>query len=179
MADEKTVKKNSPTVQLKKDINLVKQLDNEFVTKRGVKVRFQMLPTAIILKARRVPTEPDIPTYTDENGKQHENPSHPDYIKAMERYYQEQSNAVLDTMIDFGVELVDPLPSDDRWLRKMKRTGIIPTDVDLEDDLELEYWYKQYALSVVEINLLAQLAQLAQVTTEDVNERVSSFRDTA
>ena len=62
---------------------------------------------------------PAVPVQTLEDGRQVENPNHPDYLKARQDAFRKASMAGLDVMIVF-CDLIDGLPTDDGWIKKLR-----------------------------------------------------------
>lgn len=105
--------------------------------------------------------EPAVPTFTDEHGRVMENPTDPQYAIEKHQYELAVNRAALDVVIIMGVDLVDGLPEDDSWLKKLRyleRKGRIDlTEYNLEDPLDLEYLYKaKVAMGAEDIASLAR-----------------------
>jgi hypothetical protein len=145
----------------------------------GVIVKLIPVPITAIQEASIAIEDPPVPTQTVE-GKDYpvENPNDPDYLKAKNKAFQERIQAGFDVMAMLGIELVDGLPEDDKWLKKLKflekRGRLDLSDYDLEDDFELEFVFKRfYAMGSDDWNLLSQLSG---VTEEDIAKAEDNFR---
>lgn len=94
--------------------------------------------------------EPDIkpPIFHDpDTGRDIENPNDPAYIAAVQQAKMERGLKVLDSML-IGVKLVDSLPEDDAWVKKLRfkeKRGLVNLNgLNLDDPYEKEYAYKKH-----------------------------------
>jgi len=123
---------------------------------------------------------PRVPTYyNEEKGREEENPGHPDYLDAMQKYNNDQARAKMEALIMFGIELPDGLPEDDIWLRRVqwlaKRNASFSLDgYDLDDPLDLEYLYKRFI--VVGTADFFRLLDKAGLTPAAVEEAAKAFK---
>jgi hypothetical protein len=149
------------------------------VMSTGVRARLQSVSAALIQDAIARVEEPQPPVWLNPETEEEEpNFVHPDHLKALSVYEQEQSAAALDAVLMFGIELEDGLPEDDKWLRRLKymekRLGTIDlSNFDLEDEMDQEYLYKRYiALGADDYALLANLSG---VSIEEVARATRTF----
>lgn len=118
----------------------------------GVRVRLKPVPMGLWQDALKMlrRKEPKVPTFVnkDKGGRVEENPSDPDYQVALVAYAEEQQSVTSDILLMFGVDLVDGVPEDTSWLRKLQvleRMGTVDlSQYDLDDDIALEFVYKKY-----------------------------------
>ena len=73
----------------------------------------------------------------------------------------------MDVMILMGVELVDPIPEDDKWVKKIKYlekvSNVSISDYDLDDEMDREFLYKKYiAVSTEDFFLIGSLSGITQ-----------------
>lgn len=141
---------------------------------------------SLIEEARMIVKNPPVPMFRNESKDRDEpNPSHPDYIKALEEAEQKRNIAATEAMIMFGVELCDAdgspakPPQDDLWLKKlrfMERRGFISLEgYDLKDEIDQEFLYKKYfAVSAPDLMTLAKATQLDE---EMVADAAATFPD--
>ena len=156
---------------------------NEVLTfSTGVEVKLVPVSISIITEAQAAIEDPKIPLWYNESKDIHEeNPNHPDYIKALEKVDETRNLAAIDAMILFGVELIEGMPENDRWLKMLQlstKRGLLKIDFDtfdLTDSLELEYLYKKYiAVGPPDI---AVIMKASGVDEEEIAEASRSFRD--
>lgn len=154
---------------------------DEHTLSTGVLVRFVPVSMTLLSETQSAIPDPDVPMWENvDKGTVEPNPDHPDYLKALRKAEGDRNRAALDTMIMFGVELVNGVPDSD-WLSKLKlarRVGLTTVDVDsfdLESDIELEYLYKRY-VAVTTKDMVDVMRHCSGVSEEDVEEAVSSFQ---
>lgn len=117
--------------------------ENGIVTlSTGVRVRFKVVALELVeAVTSRIP-EPIAPMWHNaEKDRDEPNLFHPDYIRAVTDANRRRGLAALDASMLFGVELVDGMPEDATWTRRLKHLGI---EVDESDPLQLELAYKKY-----------------------------------
>lgn len=156
---------------------------NEPITlSTGVKARFIPVSVSVITEAQAAIPDPKVPMWFNEaKGKEEPNPAHPDYERALKATENERNLAAIDALIMFGIELLDGVPNDDRWVKTLKMrerlnlTTVKLSDYDLEDDFDREFLYKKYfAVSAVDVS---SLMQFSGVSEEDIAEAARSFQD--
>jgi hypothetical protein len=154
--------------------------DNGVITlSTGIKAKFVAVPVWLIEEALVAIKDPPVPVQEIE-GKKHPvpNPNHPDYVKGLKEAETRRASAALDVLVLFGVELIDGLPDNDLWLRKLqflaKRGQLNLDGYDLEDELEREFVYKK--LIAMGNSDWPELAKLNGVTQEDVERAKELFR---
>ena len=126
------------------------QGDTEIVTlSTGVVVRLKPVSSSLVEEMKAAIPMPDVPVvWIEAKEREEENPNDPRYIEAVEEVNRKRADAIFDALCTFGVELVDGLPEDDLWLKKLKllstRGSLDLSGFDLEDDFVLEFLYKRY-----------------------------------
>lgn len=161
----KTVKKNNQ-----------KQANKEITLSTGIKARLLPVSSSIIIEAQSEIDDPPVPMQEIEGkpGK-YENPNDPDYLKAVKEANKARVQAGIDVMIIMGVELVDGLPENDEWIKKLKyleRRGRISLDgYDLNDDLDREFLYKKHiAMSSDDWMLLNEMSGIKQADLDAASD---------
>jgi len=140
----------------------------------GVRVHLGAISLATLTDAQKRIEQPPIPKVLNpETGREEEDREHPDYLVARERADMERANAVMETLALFAVELVDGLPQDDRWLKKLRlleRRGRLDlAGFDLEDSVDLEFLFTKYvALSLPDWTTLFQLAGMEETVASEM-----------
>lgn len=152
---------------------------SEIVTlSTGVRVRLVPVGVYLIADAVRNVKNPPIPTVLDEaKGREIENPTDPAYLESLKLANQERESAGMDAMMLFGSVLVDGVPEDGTWLKRLryleKRGELDLSAFDLEDELDLELMYKRYiAFSSVD---LVKLGQMSGIGRQEVQAAIDSF----
>lgn len=161
-----------------------KQRDQEekgdiMVLDSGVRVRVKQVPPGLLQDVVSHIEEPSVPTwYNEDKGRNEPNPNSPDYIKALQKYEEEQSLAMLDVIALFGLELVDGLPEDKSWIRKLKiiarRSKLDLSDYDLDDEIDVKFLYIRFiALAGSDYIKLGQV--LSGISEGDVSAAQNMF----
>jgi hypothetical protein len=105
------------------------------------------------------------------------NYSHPDYVQAIEDTNRRRGMAALDAMVMFGVELVDGLPENDKWLKKLQlmvRHGTLSLDgYDLDDELDREYLYKRFI--AVDNDTINKISEISGISSAEVASAEAAF----
>jgi hypothetical protein len=153
----------------------------EHVLSTGVRVRLSPVSMTLLQETQQAIPDPEVPMWENvDKGTFEPNPDHPDYLKALNKADVDRNRAALDTMIMFGVELLDGIP-DDGWVDKLrfsKRLGISTVDVDdfdLESDIEKKYLYTRY-VAVSTKDMVTVMNACAGVSEEEVAAAVRSFQ---
>jgi len=173
---KKDKKKSSPAVQTAR----AQQGGGNTVTlSTGVQARLVPVATALIEDAQSRVEEPQPPVvFIKEKEREEANYNDPDYRRAVEQARRKRGMAVIDTIIMFGVELVDGVPDDDGWLGKLKfleKQGHISLDgYDLDDDMEREFLYKKNVAVAAED--YDRLLEICGVTPRGIQAQADKFR---
>jgi len=144
----------------------------------GVRALVRPVSARLITETISSVPKPAIPMWHDpDRDRDVPNPDDPTYIRALEERQEQQGVASFDAMVMFGIELVDGVPDDDGWikrLRLMEKLGHLDlSDFDLDDELEREFAYKRYvAVSAADMDLLQSASG---VTEEEIAIATESF----
>lgn len=145
----------------------------------GVEARIVPVSAALVDEVTSSVKDPDVPIlHDDDRDRDFPNPDDPIYTKALEDASRKRGIAAIDAMVMFGVELVDGLPEDDAWLKKLvymsKRELVNLDGYDLEDDLDLEFLYKRYV--AITPNVLSIITEMSGISGADIEAAEESFR---
>lgn len=157
--------------------------DEEIVTlSTGIRARLVPVSASLVQDAASRVEDPPVPMwYNPDKEREEPNPADPDYLRKLERADQRRGVAAIDVLVVMGVELVDGVPDDDRWLNKLKlleRQGHVDlTGYDLEDALDREFVYKKYV--AVGNEDYATIMQFSGVGEGEVRRARRSFRGDA
>jgi len=136
------------------------QDDDKIITlSTGVRVRLHTVSSTLTEDLRLAIPMPKVPVvWIEAKEREEENPNDPDYIEKCKEVDIGRGRAVIDALITFGVELVDDLPEDQVWLRKLKRLHVNLAGFDLDDPFDLEFLYKRYvAVAGADLPLIYRL----------------------
>jgi len=137
--------------------------EDEFTLSTGVVVKLQPVSASLIEDIRNAIKMPPVPTvWIEAKDREEENPNDPRYVEAVQETESKRAVATLDALVTFGVELVNGLPENDSWIKKLKRlermSGLDLTGFDLDDDFDLEFLYKRYvAVAGADLELIQGL----------------------
>lgn len=167
------------TVEVAKEMATQSGSGQELVTSTGIRIKINPVSTALIEEVTSRIVDPEVPTWHNEAKNRDEpNPDDPNYLKAIDRTNRERGVAVMDAMCMFGVELVDGMPTDDSWLKKLKfmekRGQVDLSSFDLADQLDLEFLYKRYI--AVDNDVIQRISQISTLTPEAIAKQEDQFR---
>lgn len=154
-----------------------KQLDESKIRTLSTGIRAKIVPVSasLIDEVTANVKDPKVPTWhNEEKGRDEPNPNDPGYQEALQEAQRERGVAAMDAMIMFGVELVDPMPEDDKWVRKLKFVGVDISDIDLDDEIAREFFYKKHI--VVGATDLKALTEASGISEEDIAEAERTFQ---
>lgn len=146
--------------------------------RNDVRVKLVPVSTALLDEVTSRIEQPEVPVWHNEaKGRDEPNPDDPRYVRAMEEYNRQRGLAVMDALCMFGVELIDGLPEDEGWLKKLrfmeKRKSISLDGYDLDDPLDVEFLYKRYI--AVDNEVINMITSMSTISEEDVEQAVNSF----
>lgn len=142
----------------------------------GRRVKYHPVAANLIREVQSRIPEPIVPTFQNPNDKTKTlpNPSSPTYIRELAQVTEQRTQAAMDALLMFGLELVDPLPQEDTWLRKLIVLKTIDaSEVENADQFAKELWYKKYI--VADVTVIQAISKLAGVTQEDIAKATDSF----
>jgi hypothetical protein len=143
----------------------------------GYWARIVPVGATLIDEATRSVEKPKVPVIHDEAQGDIENPMDPDYIRAVEEAERQGILVATDTMIMFGIELRDPVPPKEDWIKKirwMEKKGRLDlSGYDLDDELDVELVFKKYI--AVGTKDLIELGVMAGLQQRDVEAAIESF----
>jgi hypothetical protein len=119
----------------------------DVILSTGVRARIKTVAASLIDTVNSKIPEPEVPMEFNKDKERDEpNPLSPAYLKEMRKYTKMRGEAAIETMIMFGIELIDPIPDMNLWMPKLKflekRGHLDLSQYDLSDPIELEYLYK-------------------------------------
>jgi hypothetical protein len=138
----------------------------------GVRVRLHPVSSALVTKVMMEIKEPVVPNWWNaEKERDEPNPSDPAYLRAVQAAENERGINALDAMLLFGVELVDLMPEDTTWL---KRLAVIKINVDQEDPIAMELAYKRYVVVLTQKDIRL-VTEAAGISEESVAKAEAAF----
>jgi hypothetical protein len=150
----------------------------------GYWIRIKPVSASLIDEAQSVIQEPEVPTYYIEEKDRHEpNPADPAYLRALERLDVERAIAAADTIILFGVDLINedgsPMAVEmGDWIDKLRfleRRGQMDLSVyDFDNALDREFVFKKYiAVAAPDFMIISEASGIRE---EDIDRAKRSFK---
>jgi len=166
----------SPVLQVVKERNN----NSDVITlSTGYKAKINVVAATLIDDVISLIKDPPVPMWRNEEKDRDEpNPGHPDYLKLLGETEHKRNTAAMDTMIMFGVDLIDGVPEDDKWIGKLKmmvKRGMLDLSAyELTDKDDKEFLFKRYiAVGVEDLGLISAKSG---ITSNDVKKAEDSFR---
>lgn len=107
-----------------------------YTTKTGYRVILRPFPSLLVQRAVSQVPFPPVPVYmNDEKGREEPNPHDPDYRLAVLQANEKRGMVGIDCALLFGVELLESIPEDDLWVRKLQFLGVQVSDDPIEREL--------------------------------------------
>lgn len=144
----------------------------------GIRARLVPVAASLVAEATSLVKDPEPPVWHNPDKDRDEpNPSDPAYLRTLSENQSRRALAGLDTLVLFGVELVDPLPDGDGWIKRLKllerRGGLDLAGYDLDDPIDREFLYKKFV--AVGSDDLAEIGKLSGISREAVKAAEDSF----
>jgi hypothetical protein len=168
----------NPALEVTKEFATGKE-DEPIVLPNGVRIEILPVSATLLDEMSSRIEDPVVPMwYNEKKDKEEENPLDPGYKKALEEAERKRNVAAFDIMAMFGIELVDGIPEDEQWLKKlqfMQKLGHIDISTyDLDDELEREFVYKRYV--VMTARLLGMIGSASGLSAEEVSKAEDTFQ---
>jgi hypothetical protein len=144
----------------------------------GVRARIVPVGATLVDEVVAGVKAPRVPLFmNEEKGREEENPLDPEYLRQVTEADRRRSQAALDAMIMFGVEL-EAMPANDNWLKQLqfleKRGHLSLESFDLTDPLDREFLYKRYV--AVGTKDLMEIGRKAGLGAADVEQAAATFQ---
>ncbi len=168
VAKKETDLNQNPAVQVAK-----RSREDDFtILSTGLKAKILPVAASLLQEVTTRIKDPKMPMWKDpDKGYEVENPTHPDYVVALQEANTERGIAATDAMIMFGLELIDPIPTDNIWAKKLNFLGIT---FNVDDEFEREFAFKKYIACGADD--LLEIGRRAGLNQEDIDTAVDSFQ---
>lgn len=156
-----------------------KTIETTVVLSTGIKAILRPVSASLLQDVMsRIVDPPEPWVMNEEKGRKEPDPYDKDYLDTLAKNQLARARASMDAMAMFGIELIDGLPEDDTWvkrLRQFERIGYLDlSEFDLEDEIDREFLYKRY-IALGSQDLVA-ISRMSGIRQEDINEAEASFR---
>jgi len=161
-----------PVVQVANIVNEKAATDGVVTLSTGYRANILPVSASLIDQVTAKVKDPKVPMWmNDQKGRKEPNPADPDYLRQLDEAARERGIAAMDALVMFGVELLDPIPDDGAWIKKLVYLGI---ELDEEDEFEIEFFFKKYvAVSAEDVTLVTRRSGMS---AEEVADAERSFR---
>lgn len=168
--------KKSPALEVAKEQD---EQDGSTVLSTGVRARMIPVAASLISEVASRVKDPEVPMcYIEEKDREEPNPDDPEYLRKVAEATAKRGTVSLETMVMFGVELIDGVPKDDDWLNRLrfleKHGNLDLSEYDLDDPMEREFVYKLYI--AVGSNDIIEIAKMSGISPEEVERAAESFQ---
>lgn len=144
----------------------------------GYKARLIAVAPSLLQEVNRRIKEPPVPIIEREDGKKVENNTDRKYLLQLQEVANARTEAMMDIMVLMGVDLIDPVPPDEKWLGKLeyleKKGHIDLKEYDLSNPMEREYVFKRFI--AVGTKDLKEIMKLIGVGEEEIRTSEESFQ---
>jgi hypothetical protein len=146
----------------------------------GVMIKVRPVSALLIqeITSRIKDPNPPMQPNPDKDGRMEENPFDPTYVDELRETTTRRALATSDTMVMFGLELVDGLPKDETWIKKLKwleKTGRLDlSDIDFNDPFEKEFAFKKFIAATNPT--IMEVTRASGVTQADLDTATESFQ---
>jgi len=175
----------SPAVKTAKSMQT--RNGNETIIELAVGGRARLYPVSASLidevtshvKDPEIPmwNNPDRPTDKHPEGRPEPNPNDPVYLDRLEDARRMRGIAAMDAMVMFGTDLIDGMPEDDSWIRKLKfmekHDRLSLDGYDLDDPVDQEFLYKRYV--AIDGNIIIKISEISGISGEELTRAENSF----
>lgn len=152
----------------------------------GDKFRLRPVSRLAIAEAMGEIHDPIPPSYINPNtGASEPNPASEEYQKALQQVKAERAQVAADALIYFGIEMITPVPEDEKWLQELtwflKRKKINLDFGELEDPTNKEFLYKKYRIASdpAVLEKLNEVNGFSEVKEEQVAAARATFPDSS
>lgn len=177
-----TSQKTSPAVVAAKENRNKPKAGSVQTLSTGVRIKVNTVPPGLVEDVMAQVKEPPVPMfYDEERDREYPNPTDPEYIKALQQVERDRSVAMIEAIVLFGIELVDGLPDDETWLKKLRFMGRRGTfDIsgyDLDDELDREFLFKRYICLGTADDLALLVSSVQGIEPQDIDKARQTFLD--
>ena len=146
----------------------------------GVRIKVRPVSALLIqeITSRIVDPRPPMQPNPDKDGRMEENPFDPAYLDELKETQTRRALATSDTMVMFGLELMDGLPKDEAWLKKLKwleKTGRLDlSSINFDDPFEKEFAFKKFIAATNPT--IMEVTRASGVSQTDIDSAASTFQ---
>lgn len=168
---------SNPVIDVAREIS--DEYEDDLLVVEGYTVRAKAVPAAIISEVTKRYPDPEVPLWHNpEYDRDEQNPNDPEYIRKKDLVDRQRGEAMIDSTVMFGIEVVGGIPPKETWLPRLQflqTLGSIDlSKYDLDDEMVLEFVFKRYIIASVA--LISYIQKMSAITPEDVEAAGKPFR---
>lgn len=165
--------KKNPVVQTAKEVT-TKNGANNIVNVNGVRVKLTPVSSTLIDAVTNKIKDPPVPTWMNPDKEREEpNPNDPEYLAELAEANRKRGLAALDALAMFGIEMIDPIPENRSWVRKLTILGVDMSGYDLEDALDIEFLYKRFFIATNDV--IERISEVSGISPDEVAQAEATF----
>ena len=154
--------------------------EDGIIEKNGLSIRIEPVPINLLDDVTSRIKDPKPPmVFIKDKDRDEPNPDDPDYLSALEDADNVRNRAAMDAMVLFGIDLIDGLPENESWIKKLKYLERLDrldlSNYDLKDELDKEFLYKRYIIADAEVIRL--ITEASGVSPKEIESLEKSFPD--
>jgi hypothetical protein len=167
-----------PAIQVAKEA-----MDDGIVTlSSGYRARIRPVAAKLLDDVGAMVPAPEVPKqWIEEKQREEYNPLDPNFQRQLREATRLRGQRIMEAMVMFGVELVDPLPPLDEWLPKLRllaKHGSLSLEaIDFTDPIDTEFAFKNYI--AVSAHDLRHVSKASGLTEQEVVAAATGFPGTA
>lgn len=153
-----------------------------YTTRSGSKLELRAVPSLLLVAVMKQIPAPQVPTFLNEaKGRTEENPSDPEYLRAVADHQEQMGMRTNDAMLANGVKVlelgpeVQTLESND-WAERLTFSGLVVPESGVAREVA---WLRWHVLDDTDsMEVLKHIASAGGLVAEDVvQDAVDSFRN--
>lgn len=162
------------------DVLKESQKEKGIIEVDGVKIKVRPVSALLIqeITSHIVDPQPPMQPNPDKDGRIEENPFDPTYLDELKEVQTRRALATSDTMVMFGLDLMNGLPKDDLWLKKLQwleKTGRLDlSNINFDDPFEKEFAFKKFIAATNPT--IMEVTRASGVSQADIDSATSTFQ---
>lgn len=158
---------------------VIKKAQDDIVTlASGHRIRYRPVPLNTVRAVQAKVIDPPVPMgpHPDDSTRMIPNPMSGEHHEALRVKAEERLEATLNVLFLLGLELIDPLPSDEVWLNELILLELVKTEeAESASALQKELWYKKYVIAA-DADVFDRLTGLLGVSKEGIAQARAAFK---
>ena len=166
-------------VALEIEEEVTKKAQDDIVTlASGHRIRYRPVALNAIRKVQAKVADPPVPMmpHPDDPTRQIEDKTSVKHREALQMKAEERLEVTLNVLFLRGLELLDPLPSNEIWLDELVLLGLVEAEEpESASVLQKELWYKKYVIAA-DADVFTKLYGLLGISEEVIAQSRAAFK---